>query len=123
MAETAQPEGKNRAEMGNGRQLASLRPLVRAILLFACALSVCGCFEDAGKDVAACTIKATDIYKPTQVGRNEQSQYYVRNCMLAAGYQSETTDVCKDPFGALLAFCWYPNNWWERLMRGMIATT
>jgi hypothetical protein len=85
------------------------------------ALSACG-DNTKGQDIANCEAKAMELFKPQSVMMDERSTKYVQVCMLAAGYQMER--MCSDEglrsgqsSGAVLASCWYPDNWWEKWKR------
>ncbi len=88
-----------------------------------CLVILVGCGDDTtGRDVANCTAKAMELFKPQDVDNDERSANYVQVCMIAAGYQMEHT--CweawvdsKSATGLLLNSCWYPDSWWERWKR------
>jgi hypothetical protein len=59
---------------------------LRSIVLAAISVTLIGC-KDVGRDLAACKVKAMEVYKPTSLYSDDRAGEYVRNCMEAAGYQ------------------------------------
>jgi hypothetical protein len=57
----------------------------RTIVLAAISVALVGC-KDVGRDLAACKVKAMEVYKPADVETDASASLYVRNCMEAAGY-------------------------------------
>jgi hypothetical protein len=84
------------------------------ILLAAMAVAVVGCSVDTEKDLAACKVKAMELYKPENAGEG-QSGDYLRACMRAAGYLPDWT--CPKNIWDM-ATCYYPDTWWWRWFIG-----
>ena len=77
----------------------------RAILLAFLLLSSCSGRTDA--DLAACKVKATELFKPEFVDRDTRSGLYVRDCMTAAGYRLRIEmRGCIYPTASMLETCW-----------------
>ena len=55
-------------------------------MLAAISVTLIGC-KDVGRDMAACKIKAMEVYKPASVETDDPASEYVRNCMEAMGYR------------------------------------
>jgi hypothetical protein len=54
-------------------------------MLVAVSIALIGC-KDVGRDMAACKVKAIEVYKPASVETDDRAAEYVRNCMEAMGY-------------------------------------
>jgi hypothetical protein len=59
----------------------------RLTALVAVTTAAIGCSMDVGRDLVACKVKATEASGE----RGYQSPEYVRNCMVAAGYQLKSS--------------------------------
>ena len=58
----------------------------RTIVLAAISVTLIGC-KDVGRDMAACKVKAIEVYKPNLLEADERAREYVLNCMQAMGYR------------------------------------
>src|SRR5262249_16287994 len=58
-----------------------------SIVLATISVALIGC-KDVGRDMAACKIKAMEVYKPAaSVETDDRASEYVRSCMEAMGYR------------------------------------
>ena len=79
-------------------------------------LPLCGCSDYIEQKIAACTVKAIELYKPELgaglVQGDRQSAWYVYYCMRAAGYEMDTREPCDQiPSAMLNGFCWHRSGW------------
>jgi hypothetical protein len=72
----------NQPREGNTIAAAALRTIV----LVAISIMLIGC-KDVGRDMAACKVKAMEVYKPVSAETDDRAGEYVRNCMEAIGYR------------------------------------
>jgi len=78
------------------RRAISIAAPVVTILVAACALT--GCFDNTKQDLAACKLKALEVYRSKVKSGEyvEEQAYYVQICMEAAGYQVRPFEGCSD---------------------------
>jgi hypothetical protein len=58
------------------------------------ALALGGCFDNKEAMLAACKVRAMEIYKPqSELSQDSRASEYVFNCMIAAGYQRDSALV------------------------------
>jgi len=72
--------------------------------LAAISITLVGC-KDAVRDMAACKVKAMEVYKPVFVETDAHAAEYVRNCMEAMGYHL-SCDSSTGTFGYTLFSCY-----------------
>lgn len=85
--------------------------LITILILAITASAMIGCSKDdeadVSRDLAACNVKAIEVYKPkAPVGIDDMTAVYLSECMKAAGYRLDMK--CIDKMGAWVTpTCWY----------------
>jgi hypothetical protein len=69
---------------------------VRVVTIVVAAFALAGCFENTKQDLAACKLKALEVYpsKMKSSEYEEEQAYYVQICMEATGYQVRPLKGC-----------------------------
>jgi hypothetical protein len=70
----------------------------RVVTIMIAASALAGCFNNTKQDLAACKLKALELY-PSKVKSGEYAEeqaYYVQICMEAAGYQVRPFKGCSE---------------------------